>query len=135
MKKIAMMLIAIALAAALGTCALAAGWTEFVNKNGAKVYADYNTDSKVIATLNKGDKVTVTDIVDMRGKWKAVTIKVRGKKKAIQTTVDTMEKHAIGGRDYADKCFICHSNCPDTAEQTRDAVSERFPNIRGDIRI
>ena len=61
--------------------------------------------------------------------------KVRGKKKAIQTTVDTMEKHAIGGRDYADKCFICHSNCPDTAEQTRDAVSERFPNIKGDIRI
>ena len=61
--------------------------------------------------------------------------KVRGKKKVIQTTVDTMEKHAIGGRDYADKCFICHSNCPDTAEQTRDAVSERFPNIKGDIRI
>ena len=50
-------------------------------------------------------------------------------------TVDTMEKHAIGGRDYADKCFICHSNCPETAEQTRAAVSERFPNIKGDVRI
>ncbi len=61
--------------------------------------------------------------------------KVRGKKKAIQTTVDIMEQHAVGGRDYADKCFICHSNCPDTAEQTKAAVSERFPNIKGDIRI
>ena len=81
MKKIAMMLLAIALVATLGTYALAAGWTEFVNRNGAKVYADYNTDSKVIATLSKGDKVTVTDIVDMRGKWKAVTVKVKGKKK------------------------------------------------------
>ena len=81
MKKIAMMLLAVALLAAVGACALAAGWTEYVNKDGAKVYADYNTDSKVIAKLNKGDKVTVTDIVDMRGKWKAVTIKVKGKKK------------------------------------------------------
>ncbi len=61
--------------------------------------------------------------------------KVRGKKKAIQTTVDIMQRHAAGGRDYADKCFICHSNCPETAAQTRDAVRERFPNIRGEVRI
>ena len=81
MKKTVLMLVAVALLAALGACALAAGWTEYVNRDGAKVYADYDTDSKVIATLNKGDKVTVLDVVDMRGKWNEVSIKVKGKKK------------------------------------------------------
>ncbi len=81
MKKTVLMLVAVALLAALGACALAAGWTEYVTTNGAKVYADYSTDSKVIAKLNKGDKVTVLDVVDMRGKWKEVSIKVKGKKK------------------------------------------------------
>jgi len=71
------MLLAVALAAALGACALA----EYCNKDGAKVYADWDTDSKVIAKLNKGDKVTVIDVVDMRGKWNEVSIKVKGKKK------------------------------------------------------
>ena len=81
MKRIAIMLLAIALAAMLGAAALAEGWTEYVNKDGAKVYADYDTDSKVIAKLSKGDKVTVIDVVDMRGKWKEVSVKVKGKQK------------------------------------------------------
>ncbi len=81
MKRIAIMLLAVALAAVLGAAALAEGWTEYVNKDGAKVYADYDTDSKVIAKLNKGDKVTVIDVVDMRGKWNEVSVKVKGKKK------------------------------------------------------
>ncbi len=61
--------------------------------------------------------------------------KVRGKQNAIRSTVDTMEKHAEGGVHYSGKCFICHSKCPEEAEKTRDAVRERFPNIKGDIRI
>ena len=61
--------------------------------------------------------------------------KVRGKKNAVARTVDTMEQHAQGGRDYAGKCFICHSNCREMAEKTRDAVAARFPHIAGDIRI
>lgn len=81
MKRIAMMLLAAALVAVLGACALAEGWTEYVNKDGAKVYADWDTDSKVIAKLSKGDKVTVLDVVDMQGKWNQVSIKVKGKKK------------------------------------------------------
>ena len=77
MKKIAMMFLVVALAVALGACAFA----EYVNKDGAKVYADWDTDSKVIARLSKGDKVTVLDVVDMQGKWNEVSIKVKGKKK------------------------------------------------------
>lgn len=61
--------------------------------------------------------------------------KVRGKKRAIETTLQAMEAHAQGGTQYAGKCWICHSNCLAEAEQTRDAVRARFPRIRGDIRI
>ena len=61
--------------------------------------------------------------------------KVRGKKNAIKTTLDTMEQHADGGTDYTGKCFICHSNCPAEAEVTREAVAARFPHIKGEIRI
>lgn len=61
--------------------------------------------------------------------------KVRGKRKAIQKTIETMEVHAQDGVDYAGKCWICHSNCPEDAEQTRDALREHFPHIQGEIRI
>lgn len=61
--------------------------------------------------------------------------KVRGKQNAVKTTVDTMEKHAQGGREYSGKCFICHSQCPQDAEKLRDALSERFPNIKDKIQI
>ena len=37
--------------------------------------------------------------------------------------------------EYAGKCFICHSRCPEDAEKTRAAVEARFPNLRGKIRI
>ena len=56
--------------------------------------------------------------------------KVRGKKAAIARTVDTMEQHAVGGRDYAGKCFVCHSNCLPEAEQTAQALRERFPKMQ-----
>lgn len=61
--------------------------------------------------------------------------KVRGKKHAIRATVSAMEDHAQGGAAYSGKCWICHSRCPEDAQQTREAVRERFPNIDGDIRI
>lgn len=61
--------------------------------------------------------------------------KVRGKKAAIERTLREMEAHAVGGTDYAGKCFVCHSNCPAEAAAVKAAVAERFPGIRGDIRI
>lgn len=60
--------------------------------------------------------------------------KVHGKVNAIKTTVDTMEKHAQGGAAYSGKCLICHSQCLVEAEKTKQAVLERFPNLK-DIRI
>ena len=61
--------------------------------------------------------------------------KIRGKSNAVKTTIDTMEQHAEGGVNYSGKCFVCHSNCPEDAERTRDAVRARFPHISGEIRI
>lgn len=61
--------------------------------------------------------------------------KVRGKKAAIARTVQTMAEHAEDGKDYHGKCFVCHSNCLDTARETAAAVREAFPNIDGEIRI
>ncbi|MGN0458691.1 MAG: DegV family protein, partial [Eubacterium sp.] len=57
--------------------------------------------------------------------------KVRGKANAIKTTLDTMEMHAQGGKDYSEKCWICHSQCLEDAEKTKQALIERFPNIKG----
>lgn len=61
--------------------------------------------------------------------------KARGKQRAIQVTVDTMEQNAVGGRDYSGKCMICHSNCLEDAERLKRAIQTRFPHIEGEIRI
>lgn len=60
--------------------------------------------------------------------------KVRGKKNAIREIINEMQTHALP--DYAGPCFICHSDCPDTAEQVREEVLRQFPALkREDIRI
>ncbi len=61
--------------------------------------------------------------------------KARGKKTAINGILTAMEQHAAGGREYNGRCYISHSNCIETAEETKRAIMERFPNIDGDIRI
>ncbi len=72
--------------------------------------------------------------LDDTGSIKAYS-KVRGKKKAIEATVEAMEQHAQGGRDYDGKCFVCHSDCPEDAKMTIEAVEARFPKLRGKIRL
>lgn len=61
--------------------------------------------------------------------------KARGKKKAIQRTIQEMEKHAENGLQYSGKCWICHSNCLADAQETKEAIRQRFSNISEDIRI
>ena len=61
--------------------------------------------------------------------------KARGKRKAISTTLDAMQAHAVDGAQYAGKCWICHSNCPEVAEQTRAELLARFPKVQGEVRI
>ena len=61
--------------------------------------------------------------------------KVRGKKNALRVTLEAMEAHAQNGTNYSGKCFICHSNCLTEALETKRAIEEKFPHIRGGVRI
>lgn len=72
--------------------------------------------------------------LDDKGAIKAYS-KVRGKKKAVETTVNVMEQHAQGGRDYDQRCFVCHSQCPEDAALLITALEERFPRLKGKIRL
>lgn len=56
--------------------------------------------------------------------------KVRGKKKALERTVQTMADHAREGDNYSGKCYICHANCPDTAQELKESVLARFPGLK-----
>ncbi len=55
--------------------------------------------------------------------------KVHGRRNAIRVTVENMLLHAEGGADYAGKCFICNSNCPESAELLKAAILEKFPRL------
>lgn len=64
--------------------------------------------------------------LDDKGAIKAYS-KVRGKKKAVETTVNAMEQHAQGGRDYDQRCFVCHSQCPEDAALLITALEGASP--------
>ena len=61
--------------------------------------------------------------------------KVRGKKKAVEATVEAMTEHAQGGVNYDQRCYVCHSQCPEDARMLIDALEERFPKVKGKIRL
>lgn len=72
--------------------------------------------------------------LDDTGSIKAYS-KARGKKKAVEVTVETMAQCAEGGADYDGKCFVCHSQCPQDAQLLIDAIEQRFPRLKGRIRL
>ena len=61
--------------------------------------------------------------------------KVRGKKKAVETTIEAMAKHAQGGENYDKRCYVYHSQCPEDAQMLIDGLEARFPRIKGKIRL
>ena len=61
--------------------------------------------------------------------------KVRGKKKAVETTIEAMAKHAQGGENYDKRCYACLSQCPEDAQMLIDGLEVRFPRIKGKIRL
>lgn len=48
--------------------------------------------------------------------------KIRTKKKVFKATVDKMGELAEGGKDYSDKCYLCHSACLEDAQAAHLAV-------------
>jgi len=61
--------------------------------------------------------------------------KVRGKKKAVQKTVQEVLAHAQGGSAYDKRMFICNSNCLEDARMVEAALEEVFPAQKGRIKI
>ncbi len=53
--------------------------------------------------------------------------KVRGKKNAIKKTIYTIDQHIRDGREYSGKLFVCHSNCPESAEEFKAALEDHYP--------
>ncbi len=56
--------------------------------------------------------------------------KVRGKKSAINATVQKMMKFATDGKDYNGKCYISHANCEEEALQTKECILQNFPSVK-----
>ena len=61
--------------------------------------------------------------------------KIRSKKKVIREIVARMEEHAQDGADYAEKCFISHSDCLEDAKAVAALVEEKFPRLKGRVQI
>ncbi len=72
--------------------------------------------------------------LDAHGAIKAYD-KVRGKNKAIETTLKTMLEHVEKGTAYDGPCYICHSRCLDLAQQLVAAIEKEIPALQGKIRI
>ena len=61
--------------------------------------------------------------------------KVRGKKNAIKKLVSEAAKHIRDGEEYDGKLFLSNSNCPELAEETKQALEEQFPKLKGKIKM
>ena len=119
-----------------------AAWVE---QNRNKVHHQFfSTDLKYVkrsgrvsgAAATVGAILNICPIMRLDDKGRIIAYdKVRGKKNAIRETLRTMEAHVQDGVNYAGKCFVCHSNCPVEAEETKAAVQARFPHISGEIRV
>ena len=61
--------------------------------------------------------------------------KYQGKKRVIKEIVERMRENAVGGLDYAGKCYISESACYDDARKVADLVEETFPHLDGKVLI
>ncbi|MGN1146147.1 MAG: DegV family protein, partial [Acetatifactor sp.] len=61
--------------------------------------------------------------------------KIRGKKKVMKRIVEQMVMNAEHGTEYSGKCFLCHSICPDDANEVASLVEAQFPKLHGRVEI
>ena len=72
--------------------------------------------------------------LNCEGKIIAYT-KVRGKKLAVKSTVETVMEHIKNRKNYNDKFYIGHSNCLELAEETKAAFKNYFPDAEEKIKL
>ncbi|MBN1776536.1 MAG: DegV family protein [Clostridiales bacterium] len=69
--------------------------------------------------------------INHEGKLEAVA-KVRSKHKVIKEIVDRMVDNAQDGLDYAGKCYLSHSYCPEDAGAVAELIKASFPKLEGE---
>lgn len=81
--------------------------------------------SKTAGTI--GGILGICPILDMSADGKiTVRGKTRGKRRAMHELLELMERHADGGKNYSDRCYICHSDRSEEAKELGDAIKDRF---------
>ena len=61
--------------------------------------------------------------------------KIRGKDKVIEEIAAKMVMHAENGLNYADKCYISHSDCYEDARKVADIIEKKFKKLNGKVLI
>ena len=83
-----------------------------------------------------GGALHICPLMDMDAAGKlCVREKVRTKKRVLRAIAERMEQLADGGADYAGPCFLSAAGCREDAEELAALLRQRFPKIRGEIRI
>ena len=83
-----------------------------------------------------GGMLSICPLLHVSNEGKLVPVfKLRGKRRAIEKSVEMMVEHADGGTSYSDKCFISNSACLDDANTVADLIRSKFTSIKGDILI
>ena len=72
--------------------------------------------------------------VNSMGKLTPV-LKVRTKAKAIEEAFNTMVENAQDGENYAERCFISHSDCYEDAKALADLIENHFKHLKGKVKI
>ncbi len=118
---------------------------EWIINNRLKIHHYiYTTD---LSYLQKGGRVSKTEaivggflnIIPMiylndKGELKVFN-KTRGKKKVVKEFLEKMEQYAENGLDYEGGCFISHSSAIDSAQELKESIESKFPNLKDKVRI
>lgn len=83
-----------------------------------------------------GTALHICPLLNMNHDGKLIPrFKIRGKKLVIKEIVKKMAEFAKDGTNYADKCYISHSDCYEDARAVADLVEAQFPNLKGRVVI
>ena len=78
-----------------------------------------------------GGMLGICPLLDMDGEGRLIPrYKIRGKRKVIQEIVKKMEELAEGGKNYRDRCFLCHSACREDADAVAALVQRTFRRMK-----
>ncbi len=90
--------------------------------------------SKAAGVIGGALKICPLLNVDYQGKL-IVRSKLRGISAVIKAQVARMEELADKGHDYDGDCYISCSDCYDLANEVVEHVEEKFPKLKGRIKI